>query len=179
MALSVQNTPAINASLTNTAFFYLLTITPPTGAEKIHLVNNTEPVVSNGLTFQPYPFTLSLPLDTGDKIPSIQLTIDNVDQSLTNAIRELETAPAIRIQLVTSTFPDLVEKDLDFLRLRNVNYNAISITGVLEIASIWARRFPAERVDPVRFPSLFFTSAGIMFALSIMELFDGIRSAIA
>lgn len=156
MALNPQNTPAINASSTNTAFFFLLTILPPTGSPAINLVNNTEPVTSNGITYQPYPFSLSLPLDTGDKIPSIQLMIDNVDQMLTNAIRELQEAPGIRIQLVTSDFPDLVEKDLDFLKLRNVNYNAMSITGTLEVASIWARKFPAERIDPTRFPGLFF-----------------------
>ena len=104
----------------------------------------------------PYPFTLTLPLDTGDKIPSITLTIDNVDQSLTDAVRELELAPSIRVQLVTSAFPDLIEKDLNFLKLRNVNYDAMAITGTLEIASVWARKFPSEIVDPVKFPSLFY-----------------------
>jgi hypothetical protein len=156
MALHPSNTPAINASATNTAFFFLLTIEPPSGTPPIYLVNNTQPVTSNGITYQPYPFSTTLPMDTGDKIPSIQLTIDNVDQSLTNAIRELEEAPNIRLQLVTSDFPDLVEKDLNFLRLRNVNYDAMTITGVLEVASIWARKFPSERVDPVAFPALFY-----------------------
>jgi hypothetical protein len=156
MPLSPINTPAINASSTNTAFFFLLTISPPSGTEKIHLVNNIEPVVSNQVVYQPYPFTMTLPLDTGDKIPTIQLTIDNVDQTLTNAIRELEEAPTIRVQLVTSDFPDLVEKDLNFLQLRNVNYDAMTITATLEVASVWARKFPSETVDPVHYPSLFF-----------------------
>lgn len=156
MPLSPQNTPAVNASTTNTAFFFLLTIRPADKGQEIHLVNNTEPVTSNGIIYQPYPFSMSLPLDTGDKIPSIQLVIDNVDQLLINAIRELEQAPNLRVQLVTSTFPDLVEKDLDFLRLRNVQYDAMTITGTLEVASIWSRRFPAEIVDPIRYPGLYF-----------------------
>jgi hypothetical protein len=156
MALHPSNVPSVNASATNTAFFFLLTITPPSGSETIYLVNNLEPVLSNGILYQPYPFKMSLPLDTGDKIPTIELTIDNVDQMLINAIRELEEAPSIRVQLVTSDFPDLVEKDLDFLRLRNVNYNAMTITGTLEVASIWARKYPSETVDAVRYPSLFY-----------------------
>jgi hypothetical protein len=113
-------------------------------------------VISNGITYIPYPFNLTLPLDTGDKIPTITLTIDNVDQMLVDAIRELEVAPSIRVQLITSVFPDLVEKDLDFLKLRNVTYDAMSISGTLEVASVWARKFPSEQVDPVHYPALFY-----------------------
>jgi hypothetical protein len=40
--------------------------------------------------------------------------------------------------------------------LRNVSYDAMTITGTLEVASVWARKFPAETVDAVRYPSLFF-----------------------
>lgn len=156
MPVSAQNTPALNASATDTAWFFLLTITPASGSEVIRLVNNNEPVISNSTTYYPYPFSITLPIDTGDKIPQITLSIDNVDQSLTDAVRELELAPSIRLQLVTSAFPDLVEKDLDFLKLRNVSYDAMTITGTLEVASVWARKFPAETVDAVRYPSLFF-----------------------
>ena len=156
MTIDARNVSDVMASSSNSAWFFLLTITPASGTEVIRLVNNNEPVESNGLKYMPYPFTLTLPLDTGDKIPQITLTIDNVDQSLVDAVRELELAPSIRVQLITSAFPDLVEKDLDFLRLRNVSYNAMTITGVLEVASIWARRFPAEVVDPVQYPSLFY-----------------------
>ncbi len=156
MPVNQLNVPAINASASNTAWFFLLTIIPASGSETIYLVNNNEKVVSNGIEYMPFPFSLTLPLDTGDKIPSITLTIDNVDQMLVNAIRELELAPTIRIQLVTSAFPDLVEKDLDFLKLRNVTYDAMSITGTLEVASVWARKFPSESVDPVHFPALFY-----------------------
>jgi hypothetical protein len=156
MPMQPQNVRYANASSTHAAWFFLLSITPASGDEVIHLVNNNEPVISNGITYMPYPFNLTLPLDTGDKIPAITLTIDNVDQMLVDAIRELEVAPSIRVQLITSVFPDLIEKDLDFLRLRNVSYDAMSITGTLEIASVWARKFPSEQVDPVHFPALFY-----------------------
>lgn len=156
MTISPQNIPALNASSTSVAWFFLLSITPASGTEVIHLVNNNEPVESNGIVYMPYPFSLTLPLDTGDRIPQIQLSIDNVDQLLVNAIRELELAPSIRVQLITSAFPDLVEKDLDFLKLRNVSYDAMSITGTLEVASVWARKFPSEVVDPTRYPALFY-----------------------
>jgi hypothetical protein len=156
MPISAANSPSMYASHTTTAWFFLLTIKPAGGGPDIHLVNNNEPVTSNGVVYQPYPFSLTLPLDTGDKIPSITLTIDNVDQMITDAIRELELAPTIRIQLVTSSFPDLVEKDLDFLKLRAVTYDAMQIQGTLEVASVWARRFPGDAVDPVQYPGLYF-----------------------
>ena len=167
MPISTQNTPALFESSSGTAWFFLLTITPVGGAP-INLVNNNEPVTSNGVVYLPYPFMLTLPLDTGDKIPNITLTIDNVDQSLTDAVRELELAPAIRVQLVTSAFPDLVEKDLNFLKLRNVSYDAMAITASLEIASVWARKFPSEIVDPVKYPSLFYTLVALSFVTSLL-----------
>jgi len=157
MPLDPHNIPDVLASSSNSAWFFLLTITTTNPSDvPIRLVNNNEPVRSNGLEYLPYPFALTLPLDTGDQIPQITLTIDNVDQMLVNAIRELEIAPTIRVQLVTSAFPDIVEKDLDFLKLRNVTYDAMSITGTLEVASVWARKFPSERVDPVHYPALFY-----------------------
>ncbi len=156
MPLNQHNIPDVLSSSSNSAWFFLLTITPASGSEIIRVVNNNEPVLSNGLVYQPYPFSLTLPLDTGDQIPQITLTIDNVDQMLVDAIREMEIAPSIRVQLITSAFPDIVEKDLDFLKLRNVTYDAMSITGTLEVASVWARKFPSERVDPVHYPALFY-----------------------
>ena len=157
MPLDIRNIPDAFASSSNAAWFFLLTITTADNpGEPIRLVNNNEPVVSNGLTYMPYPFSLTLPLDTGDKIPQITLTIDNVDQMLVDAIREMEIAPTVRVQLITSSFPDIVEKDLDFLKLRNVSYDAMSITGTLEVASIWARKFPSEHVDPTKYPALFY-----------------------
>ncbi len=156
MPISPQNTIEVNQSFSNAAWFFLLTIIPNGSTEAIHLVNNNEQVVSNGITYLPYPFAINLPLDTGDKIPNITLTINNTDQLIVDAIREMELAPTVRLQLVTSAFPDLVEKDLDFLKLRNVSYDAMTITGTLEVASVWARRFPSETVDPVRYPALFY-----------------------
>jgi len=157
MPLDQHNLPDVLASSSHSAWFFLLTITTSDPRdEPIRVVNNNEPVTSNGLKYQPYPFALTLPLDTGDKIPNITLTIDNVDQMLINAIRELEVAPTVRVQLVTSAFPDIVEKDLDFLKLRNVSYDAMAITATLEVASVWARRFPSEQIDPVHYPALFY-----------------------
>ncbi len=157
MPLDQHNLPDVFASSSNSAWFFLLTITTSNPVVyPIRVVNNNEPVISNGLKYEPYPFMLTLPLDTGDKIPNITLTIDNVDQMLVNAIRELEIAPTVRVQLVTSAFPDIVEKDLDFLKLRNVSYDAMTITGTLEVASVWARKFPSEQVDPTKYPALFY-----------------------
>jgi hypothetical protein len=89
MPLDPQNLPDVLASSSNAAWFFLLTITPANAADyPINLVNNNEPVTSNGIVYQPYPFRMTLPLDTGDKIPNITLTIDNVDQLIVNSIRE-------------------------------------------------------------------------------------------
>ena len=145
----------VNPSSINDALLFLLTITPK-NSPPLHFVNNNEAVISRGVTYMAYPFSLVLPTEDGEKITSLSLTIDNVDQSIITAIRETLEPPLVKVELIVSSFPDVVEKTIDFLILRNVSYDALSITGILESYNILARKFPYERYDPTRFPDLFY-----------------------
>lgn len=136
------------------AWLYLLTIKTK-GNPDLCLVNNNEPVVSNGITFEPFPFSLNLPSDNGESQPKVTLTISNISDEIIKAIRGQDTAPELKVQLVTSAFPDIVEKELDFLQLRHVAYDAISIQAELAVTNILSLGFPAETYDPVHFPALF------------------------
>ncbi len=135
-------------------WLFLLTIKVK-GNPDLCLVNNNEPVVSNGVTYQPFPFALNLPADTGESQPKVTLTISNISDEIIKAIRSQVEPPVLQVQMVSSAFPDIVEKDLDFLQLRNVSYDAISITGTLEVINVLSRGFPSEQYDPVKFPGLF------------------------
>jgi hypothetical protein len=155
MPISPQNARYIYAPSTDAAFWFLLTVWTP-GDPEIRLVNNLEPVVSRGLTFEPYPFSLVLPNDDSTKTPTVTITIDNVDRRLVELIRGLPTAPNVKVELITSKFPDLVEREIDYLKVRNVEYNAMSIQFTLEIQNVMARQFPAGSYDPVQFSDLFY-----------------------
>ena len=146
----------VNRSTTDSAFLFLLTITPPNGGTPIRVVNNNEDVVSRGNTYTAYPFALTLPNDDGETAPSVQLSIDNVDQLLVESIRESLQPPTFVLELVLSNNPDQVEKQISHLRLSNVEYDAMGITGTLSPINILSRKWPAETYDPVSYPGLFY-----------------------
>lgn len=136
------------------AWFYLLTI-KTIGNPDLCLVNNNEPVTSNGITYQPFPFALNLPSDDSERLPTVSLTISNISAEIIEAIRSQPTPPQLKIELVSSAYPDIVEKRLDFLKLRNVSYDAISITGSLEVINTMSSMFPSETYDPIHYPGMY------------------------
>ena len=145
--------PAIYQSTSQDAFLFLLTITTPT--DTIRVVNDWQNLTSRGDTYLSFPFSLSLPMDTGDTQNEIRLVIDNVDQTMVEAIRGLPEPPQVKVEMVISSTPDTVEKTIDFLRLTSVEYDALSITGKLRPDNILARKFPQSTYDSLQFPNLY------------------------
>ncbi len=149
-----ENQRDIQATSSSAAWLFLLTVEAK-GKPPLYLVNNNEVLVSNGIEYQPFPFALKLPDDTGERLPKIQLNISNISNEIIEAIRAESTPPTLSIDLVSSAFPDIVEKRLDFLTLRSVTYDANSITADLEVSNVMSSGFPAEVYDPVHYPGLF------------------------
>ena len=149
-----QNTRAIQATSSPVAWLFLLTIMakdkPP-----LYLVNNNEPIVSQGIEYLPFPFQLNLPSDDGESLPKVSLKISNISNEIIEAIRSELTPPELKVELVSSAYPDIVEKRLDFLKLRSVSYDAITITGQLEVVNVMTNAFPSEVYDPVHYPGMF------------------------
>lgn len=137
------------------AWLFLLTIKTPNN-EPLRLVNNNEPFISRGMEFLPYPFDLTLPEDNAETLPVVTLQISNIASEIIEAIRGFSVAPQIDIELVSSAYPDIVEKRLDYLKLRDVTYDSIMITGQLETINVLSSRFPDGDYQPVSYPSLFF-----------------------
>ena len=152
--------PAIYQSSTNEAFLWLLTISTlkqaPFTGEIIRLVNNMVDVESRGNNFTAYPFNISLPVEDGSKALSLTLTIDNVDQLLVEAIRGFLEPPQMKLELVLSSDFNAVEKTIDFLRLGNVEYDAMQMRGQLRPNNVLGNAFPASNYDPSQFPALFY-----------------------
>lgn len=152
--IHAENQRDIQATSSSVAWLFLLTVEAK-GKPPLYLVNNNEVFVSNGIEYQPFPFKLNLPSDTGERLPRITLSISNISNEIIEAIRSEMTPPVLTIEMVSSAFPDLVEKRLDFLTLRGVSYDATTITGELEVINVMSSGFPAEVYDPVHFPGLF------------------------
>ena len=146
--------PTVNVSTSSDALLYLLTWTGKDGTTRV--VNNLEDVTSRGQVFQAYPFSLNLQVDDGEKVPEIQIVIDNVDERLTTGIRGFLEAPTVKIELISSAQPDVIEKTIDFLRMESVTYDAMSIQAKLVSHNMLAKKFPAEVYDGTSYPDLMF-----------------------
>jgi hypothetical protein len=148
---NIAGSQGLNSEL---VWLFLLTISTPNDPPLL-LVNNNEEVVSRGKTFFPYPFRMQLPDDTGDKLPVVKLQIDNIAGEIIKAIREFTEPPKIKVEMITNLYPDTVEKSLDSLQLRTVNYDSITIQGDLSVVNVLSVKFPSEEYSPVHYPTLF------------------------
>lgn len=151
--LSNQANIAANTISSNVAWLVLLTFTLP-GRDPLRVVNNTLDVVSRGNTFQACGFEIILPNDDGDSMPTVKLTIPNADREIVEWIRGFPMAPTLMMEIVLSTQLDIVERSIDWMRLSNVTYDAIQITGTLSVENVLSTGFPGEKYSPVRFPGL-------------------------
>jgi hypothetical protein len=112
--------------------------------------------VSQGATFIPYPFLLTLPTDDDLQPARARLTIDNVDRAIITSLRNIGTTPAtLLIEIVTSNTPDTVEFSSGNLTLRNVEGDAVSVIGELGCEEILAEGFPGDSVSPLTVPGVF------------------------
>jgi len=140
---------------TDEAFLVLLEIDHANLSEPIRVTSNGIGTVSNGNTFVAYPFELSLPSNPETGISQAQLTIDNVSQDIIVSIRNITTPPTVVIQVVLASDPDTVEAEFSGFELKNVSYDALTISGTITIESFMNEPYPGGSFLPSTFPGLF------------------------
>lgn len=154
MPLSAAATPLVQATSSEIVFVCLLTFSMP-GRDSLRVCNNSVDVVSRGLTFTAFPFQIVLPNDDSERLPTVQLQIANVSGEIMEFIRGLPQAPELLLEVVTNVDFNVVEKSVGFLRLEQVGFDALTISGQLTVESVLARRFPSFDYTPVEYPALF------------------------
>ena len=157
MARSVSATleAAVYAQQTDEIFLILLAISHADMSETLRFVNNTEDVVSGGETYTAFPFAIDLPSDTEDSLPSVQLVIDNIDRSIIEELRSIDSAPTIAVSVILSSAPDTIECGPLSFSLKSIDYDAKVITAQLGFEDILNEPFPAGTFTPTDFPGLF------------------------
>ena len=69
-------------------------------SEPVRIVNDMQSLTYGGNNYIGLPFQLTLPTDTEDEIPAIQMTVDNVDRQLVELLRTPESPPGVDIEVV-------------------------------------------------------------------------------
>lgn len=135
------------AQQTGSAWLFLVEIMHPDIPESIKWVNNTEPIISNGQEYEPYPFTLELAIDDEANLPEVRMLLDNVERALIALSRASEIAPEFIIRLVLSDTPDVVEIEVVGLTLLDISYDAFQMTGTLYADDLLNTRYPKDVVS--------------------------------
>lgn len=146
---------AVFAQETGEVFLILVTITHTDLPDPIRVVNNSENINSRGQTFIAYPFEITLPTDTENGNPRATLKIDNVDREIVRAVRTIQTAPTVTLEIVMASDPDVVEIEFPDFQLQDVNYNSLTVEGTLGLEQFLAEPFPGDLFSPANFPGLF------------------------
>jgi len=152
--LSIPADESLMDETTDEVWLVLLTISHASLAQPIRVVHNNEAITSRGNTFQAYAFSFIMPGQGGDGPGEAQLSIDNTDRVIVETIRSITDAPDVLVEVVLADTPDVVEIALPPLKLRDVTYNAATVTGFLRFEDLITEPV-AETITPSRLPALF------------------------
>lgn len=151
---STAGTASINAQFTDEVWLTLLTINAPELDAPLRFVNNNESLESRGEVYLAFPFDIEFPGQDEENPGEARLVIDNIDRSIVNFVRSISTPPSITIEVVLASSPDTVEAAFANMTLRNVSYDAKTVSGLLKFEDIVVE--PATyAMTPERFPGQF------------------------
>lgn len=155
MALSDAAYESMNASQTDEVWLVLLEITSEDLPTPIRVVNNNEDIIHLGETFLGYPFEINLPDANSESLPKINLQIDNIDRTIVDSIRQINTEVFISIKVVLASQPNVIDLNWSGLRLTDVSYDAKVVRGSFGYENIQAKKFPKDSYNPSTHPGMF------------------------
>lgn len=153
--LSSPAKAAIFAQETGEVFLHLITISHALLVPSLRFVDNHVDITSRGNVYLGWPFEITLPAERDDAVPNVQIQIDNVDRRIIEGIRRLTSAPQITLEIILASSPDTVEAGPFDMKLRTIEYNALTITGTLAPEDVLAEPYPPFAYTPQYFPGLF------------------------
>ncbi|QLH40842.1 MAG: DUF1833 family protein [Defluviicoccus sp.] len=147
MTLSGPGIADLAAPETGVAWLVLLTLSHPELEQPLRFTSDGVATLSNGDTFTPFPFELTIPDDVEGRAPRAQLRIDNTSQDIIALLRGLTTPPTLDIRIVRAPTPDVVERSWSGLEWRTSTYDAGAITGTLGVDDLALEEFPYATFD--------------------------------
>ena len=154
-SLSLATRQALMAQETGEVFLFLVALSHPSMIT-MRFVNNQVDIVSAGETYMAFPFDLTIPDDSADELPRVQLAIDNVDRRIVEAVRTIFSPATLTLKVIRAAEPDVAVAGPYVCALRNVGYNAMTVTGDLwPFEDVNNEIFPQHAFDPAHFTGLF------------------------
>lgn len=146
---------AMAAQETGEELLVLVTIEHDDLATPIRVCDQSPDVTSRTNLFQYFPIRVVLPWEREDQLPAPSLGIDAVDRQIITALRALDGGPTVTLELVLRSTPDTLEYGPYEMSLRNAQYDALTIEGVLGYSHVLDEKHPKDAYTPDKFPGLF------------------------
>lgn len=117
------------------------------------------PITSNGTTYQPAAFQITLGEDSSDSMPTVNLQFDSGDRQLIRELRENNKAPRIQVRVVLSSTPNTAEIGPIEFTVSQFTAKSSSIDMTLDVEPILNEPIPSAKFTPTLFPGLWKTIA--------------------
>jgi hypothetical protein len=126
------------------------------GNVAFRIVNNTEQIVSQSQTYEPFAFTFVLPSTSDAGIKSAAFEIDNVDRRIQEAVT-LAAGKEITAEfnIILASSPNVVERGPFKYILRDFQVTRKRIKAVLYDFYLTDLNIPGLQYTPQNFPGLF------------------------
>lgn len=112
-------------------------------------------VTSNNLDYTFIPMQISLPSEDEAQAPRCSIVLNDVTQYLTPIIRNITAPPRIKLELVLSKTPNVIEVSFSEFYINNFSYNSQSVTADLAMIDYEREPFPMHSFTPRYFPGMF------------------------
>lgn len=112
-------------------------------------------VVSRGDSFTFLPMQITLPSESADQAPSCSITLHDVTRYITPIVRSLNGPPSVKLEIVLSKTPDVVEASFSEFYLTGITYNAEAVSGQLVMINYAVEPFPSHSFTPALFPGIY------------------------
>ncbi len=142
-----QDTPEVYVML------LILTYNGPSSPTRI--AANNQDIVSEGNTYIGVPVQIVLPTTDGDRVSECDIVLSNIGQELIDEIRSLSDPITAEIRMITASDPNTVLVSYGDLTLRDIGYDALSITGRLTMEDFLGEPYPQGVMSAALFPGLF------------------------
>jgi len=112
-------------------------------------------VTSNSFDYTFIPMQISLPSEDEAQAPRCSIVMHDVTRHLTPIIRTITAPPRIKLELVLTKTPDVVEVSFSDFYINNFSYNKDSVTADLAMIDYEREPFPMHSFTPSFFPGMF------------------------
>jgi hypothetical protein len=112
-------------------------------------------ITSGGNDYTFLPMQISLPSEDEAQAPRCSIVMYDVTRYLTPVIRSITAPPRIKLELVLSKSPDIIEVSFSDFYINNFTYNSDSVTADLAMIDYEREPFPMHSFTPRYFPGMF------------------------